>query len=116
MRRMQVKLLIALVCFALTAQERGKTGAGLPLHPARTIEFTTDEGTWLSVDVSPDGKRLVFDMLGDIYDLPIEGGEARRLLPGMAFESQPKYSPDGKRITFLSDRDGAENVWIANSD
>lgn len=88
----------------------------LPLKPARTIEFTTDEGTWLSLDVSPDGRTIIFDMLGDIYTLPINGGTARLMFGGMAFESQPRYSPDGSMITFLSDRDGAENVWVANAD
>src|SRR5690349_11114610 len=65
----------------------------LPLKPAETIKFTTDEGTWMSLDVSPDGSTIIFDMLGDIYTLPIGGGEAERIIGGMAFESQPKYSP-----------------------
>jgi len=89
---------------------------GLPLKPERTIEFTTDEGSWISLDVSPDGRAMVFELLGDLYTLPIEGGEARRVTSGMAFDNQPRYSPDGKRIVFLSDRDGAENVWIASAD
>src|SRR5215470_13175130 len=42
---------------------------GLPLKSDRKIEFTTDEGTWLSLDVSPDGKTIVFELLGDIYTL-----------------------------------------------
>ena len=89
---------------------------GLSLKPDRKIEFTTDEGTWLSLDVSPDGKTIVFELVGDIYTLPIEGGEAKPLLTGMAFESQPVYSPDGKRIAFISDREGAENLFIADAD
>ena len=86
---------------------------GLPLQPDRTIEFTTDEGTWLSLDVSPDGKTIVFEMLGDLYALPIAGGEAKAITTGLAFDSQPSYSPDGKSIAFVSDRDGADNLWIA---
>src|SRR5271170_5589203 len=89
---------------------------GLPLKPARKIEFTTDEGTWLSLDVSPDGKTIVFEMLGDIYTLPIEGGAAKLIDGGMAFDRQPKFSPDGKWIAFLSDREGTENVWIMHPD
>ena len=89
---------------------------GLPLKPDRKIEFITDEGTWMSLDVSPDGKTIVFDLLGDLYTLPIEGGEAQRITSGMAFDSQPRYSPDGKWLAFLSDRDGAENLWIAKAD
>ena len=109
------------------AQERGKEKPetkekkdqpkkktqGLPLKPDRTVEFTTDEGTWVSLDVSPDGKTIVFELLGDLYTVPIDGGEAKAITTGMAFDSQPSYSPDGKMIAFVSDRDGAENLWVA---
>jgi Tol biopolymer transport system component len=89
---------------------------GLPLKPDRKIEFTTDEGTWLSLDVSPDGKTIVFELLGNIYTLPIAGGEAKRIDGGMAFDSQPRFSPDGQWIAFISDREGSENVWIMHPD
>lgn len=98
------------------AANAGTPASGLPLKPGRTIEFDTDEGTWLSLDVSPDGKTIIFEMLGDIYTLPIAGGRAKLLLGGMAFESQPHYSPDGSQIAFISDRGGAENLWIASAD
>src|SRR6266705_1351349 len=88
--------------------EKKEEKKGLPLKPDRKIEFSTDEGTWLSLDVSPDGKTIVFELLGDIYTLGIDGG--------MAFDSQPKFSPDGKWIAFLSDREGTENVWIMKAD
>jgi len=88
----------------------------LPLKPARTVKFTTNEGTWMSLDVSPDGKTIVFDLLGDIYTMPVEGGTATKIHGGMSFESQPKYSPDGSTIVFLSDRSGSENVWVMKSD
>ncbi|MFL6468876.1 MAG: amidohydrolase, partial [Pyrinomonadaceae bacterium] len=93
-----------------------KKPEGLPMKPAETIKFTTNEGTWMSLDVSPDGKTIVFDMLGDLYTLPVEGGTATRIQGGMSFESQPKFSPDGQSIVFLSDRSGAENVWLMKSD
>src|SRR5258707_3420793 len=89
---------------------------GLPLKSDRKVEFTTDEGTWLSLDVSPDGKTIVFELLGDIYTLPIEGGQAKLVSAGMAFDSQPKFSPDGQWIAFLSDREGSENIWIMHPD
>ncbi len=89
-----------------------KEKEGLPLQPERTISFTTDRGSWMSLDVSPDGRTIVFDLLGDLYTLPIEGGKATRLTHGMAFDSQPRFGPDGKRILFVSDHSGGENVWI----
>jgi Tol biopolymer transport system component len=89
---------------------------GLPLVPNRTIEFTTDEGTWVSLDISPDGKTILFELLGDLYTVPNEGGEAKSITTGLAFDSQPRYSPDGKSIVFVSDRDGAENLWVAGRD
>lgn len=88
----------------------------LPLETTRTVSFDTDEGTWLSSDVSPDGKTIVFDLLGDIYTLPIGGGTAKPILTGIAFDAQPRFSPDGKRIVFISDRDGANNVWTSSTD
>ena len=83
----------------------------LPLEAERTISFNTSEGTWMSVDVSPDGQTIAFDLFGDIYTMPIEGGEAELLLGGMAFETHPRYSPDGRYLLFTSDRDGADNAW-----
>lgn len=93
-------------------QPEKKKEEGLPLKPARKIEFTTDEGTWMSLDVSPDGKQLVFDLLGDLYLLPIAGGEAKRLTSGLAWDCQPRFSPDGKDIAFISDRAGSDNIWL----
>ena len=112
--------LCAAVCLAASEpNEKGKEekDKGLPLKPERKIEFTTDEGTWLSLDVSPDGKTIVFELLGNLYTLPIEGGDAKRITPqGLAFNSQPRYSPDGSRIAFISDRDGSDNLWISKPD
>ena len=93
-----------------------KAAKKLILERAETVTFTTDEGTWMSLDVSPDGKSIAFDLLGDLYVMPAAGGEARRIVGGMSFESQPRFSPDGKHIAFLSDRSGVENLWIANAD
>lgn len=89
---------------------------GLPLKPTRTIEFPTDEGTWMSLDISPDSKTILFDLMGHLYVVPVEGGTAKAITSGMSFNSQPRYSPDGKHIVFVSDRSGADNLWIANAD
>ena len=88
----------------------------LPLAAARTASFTTSKGSWISLDVSPDGRTIVFDLLGDLYTMPIEGGRARRLTSGMAYDVQPRFSPDGKRVVFVSDRSGGDNVWIMSLD
>ncbi len=83
----------------------------LPLKPERKISFNTKEGTWISVDVSPDGNTLVFDMMGDIYRMPISGGKAERITEGMPYDVHPKFSPDGKSIVFISDKSGSDNIW-----
>jgi Tol biopolymer transport system component len=88
----------------------------LPLAPTRKIEYTATEGTWLSLDVSPDGKTIVFDLVGHLYEMPIAGGEAKAITSGLSFDSTPRFSPDGKRIAYISDRSGADNVWVANAD
>ena len=123
---------VLLFCGQLQAQERFTTGnqfnapppdstkkdsieyetiKGLPLKPQRKINFTTTEGTWTSVDISPDGNTIVFDLMGDLFTIPATGGTAKAVTKGIAYDCQPKFSPDGKRIAFISDRSGSENIW-----
>ncbi len=101
---------------ALPAAVHDSSTSELPLKPTRSIEFDTQEGTWMSVDVSPDGEWIVFDLLGDLYLLPATGGEARPLTRGMAWDCQPRFSPDGRSIAFISDRSGNDNIWIMGRD
>ena len=89
---------------------------GLPLEPTRRIDFDTDEGTWISLTLSPDGRRIVFELLGDLYGLDVRGGAATPITRGLAFDSQPAFSPDGSRIVFISDRSGSENLWVSRPD
>jgi Tol biopolymer transport system component len=96
--------------------EKEKKPEKLPIEPKRKIPFTTDEGTWMTLDVSPDGKQIVFDILGDLYLLPIAGGEAKALTTGMPWDCQPRFSPDGKQIAFISDKTGSDNIWLINTD
>jgi Tol biopolymer transport system component/imidazolonepropionase-like amidohydrolase len=89
------------------------------LGPTKPLAFETDEGTWMNVDVSPDGRQIVFDLLGDLYVMPVAGsgaGVAERLTSGAAFDMQPRFSPDGKSIAFASDRDGLWNIWVMGRD
>lgn len=123
-----LKPLAAVLCLlplTLAAQDTTRTAS--PTIPARwdvqaghgptsTVEFETSEGTWMNLDVSPDGRTIVFDLLGDIYTLPIGGGRATRILGGRAYETMPTWSPDGQRIAFTSDRDGLENLWTMRAD
>jgi len=98
------------------AKKETKWDVSAPHGPSTDISFDTDEGTWIAVDVSPDGGTVVFDLLGDIYSVPIGGGDATLLAGGQAYDTQPRYSPDGKKISFTSDRDGVENIWTMNAD
>ena len=109
--------LLLLAPLALQAQEEEKLDPdrGLPLEPARWARFTTSEGTWISLDVSPDGQTIVFDLVGDLYSMPVTGGEATRLTSGMGYDMQPRFSPDGEQIVFVSDRSGDNNVWLMPS-
>lgn len=101
---------------AEASEKQASEKEGLTLKGTRALKFETETGTWLSLDVSPSGERIVFELLGDLYLLPIDGGEASVLTTGMAFDSQPRFSPDGKRIVFVSDRDGTDNVWTVAVD
>ena len=93
---------------------RTAPNSDLPLIPTRPLKFTTDEGTWMSLDVSPDGRTIVFDLLGDIYTIPMGGGSAKRITSGSGFDGQPRFSPDGKSIVFVSDRTGSENLYLVD--
>jgi Tol biopolymer transport system component len=92
-------------------KEKPKKKRDLPLEVARRIPIKTTEGTWMSLDVSPDGKTLAFDFLGDIFTMPIAGGKPTQFTSGMMFDSHPKFSPDGTKLLFISDRSGGENIW-----
>ena len=93
-----------------------KWDVAAPPMETRKVQINVDEGTWMNVDVSPDGRTIAFDLLGDIYTMPITGGTPTRIAEGVPFEMQPRFSPDGKKIAFTSDRGGGDNLWIMNRD
>ena len=113
MRRPMQRLAIAILTLSapLAAQEESWS-VEAPTGPPARLSFTTSEGTWMSVDVSPDGRHVVFDLLGTIYEMPVEGGRATALTSGRSWNLSPRYSPDGTRIAFSSDRDGSHGIWV----
>src|SRR5690606_22279293 len=118
-----ISCLLFLLTLSASAQDSGTSkqdasdwDVSKALGPTTTHTFEWDEGTWMNLDVSPDGKQIVFDLLGDIYKMPISGGKAEVLRSGMPFEVQPRFSPDGKKISFTSDAGGGDNIWIMNAD
>lgn len=82
--------------------------------PTHDVEISTSEGTWMSIDVHDN--LIVFDLLGDIWSLPLSGGQATQLTHGPAWDSEPRFSPDGQKIAFVSDGDGNEQLWTMNAD
>ncbi len=121
MRRNQTLMILGFLMglsqlFAQEADSTKKATKELPLEPERTIAYTTKEGTWLSLDVSPDGSTIIFDMMGDLYTIPITGGKATQITEGMAYDVHPRFSPDGKSIVFISDKSGSDNIWTLELD
>ncbi len=98
------------------AADGKKWDVNKPPGVAASVSIDTTSGTWMSVDVSPDGKQIVFDLLGDLYLLPIGGGEAKALTHSVAWEMQARFSPDGKQLAYMSDAAGGDNVWVMNID
>jgi Tol biopolymer transport system component len=112
--RLVAAWILSAVVLPLQAQDSARAAPKKPdleLVSGRSFNLDSDEGTWISVDVSPDGRTIVFDLLGDLYTMPIAGGTATALTSGMAFDVQPRWSPDGRRVLFTSDRDGGDNLW-----
>ena len=113
-------LLSLLVPLALTAQEKPapEWDTTKARGQTREIDFDTSEGTWMSLDLSPDGKWIIFDLLGHIYRIPSSGGKAECLTQdtGVALNMNPRFSPDGKTIAFVSDRKGQNNLWLMDAD
>jgi imidazolonepropionase-like amidohydrolase/Tol biopolymer transport system component len=97
-------------------KEEKKWDVNNPPGAWHDVNLDVTDGTWLSVDFSPDGKEIAFDLLGDIYTIPAAGGEAKALTTGIAWDMQPRYSPNGKWIAFTSDRAGGDNIWIMERD
>lgn len=97
-------------------EEKAKWSVNAPQGEFSKAAIDVRSGTWMNVDISPDGKTVVFDLLGDIYTIPVEGGKATPLMTDIAWQMQPRFSPDGKYIAYTSDENGGDNLWIMNVD
>ncbi|TPH17743.1 amidohydrolase family protein [Litorilituus lipolyticus] len=122
-------LFLIALSFQINATEKGSNAAkkdgeadknswsvNAPQGEFKSASIDVNSGTWMNVDVSPDGNQIVFDLLGDIYLLPMDGGEAKPLMTDIAWQMQPRFSPDGKYIAFTSDQGGGDNLWVMNRD
>jgi imidazolonepropionase-like amidohydrolase/Tol biopolymer transport system component len=109
-------LLLASTALAQKKEDPPKWDVAAPPMKMRSVPINVSKGTWMNLDVSPDGRTIAFDLLGDIYTIPITGGRATRIAAGMPYETQPRFSPDGRQIAFTSDRAGGDNIWLMNVD
>lgn len=101
--------IVGLLALACACGDQGEVSSGEPDAQIDTVAFETSEGTDLRFDISPEGSRIVFDLLGQLWLLPAEGGEARPITDAVrdtADDRDPVFSPDGRRILFRSNRPG----------
>jgi tricorn protease len=66
--------------------------------------------------LSPDGSKIAFSYMGDIWSVPSSGGRAWKLTDHTAYDGWPVWSPDGKNIVFTSDRFGNNDVFVMSAD
>ena len=123
MRNSKIQIILTLLfSFSIQAEdnsnkeEEKKWDVNNPPGETTLATIKTTTGTWMNLDVSPDGKTIAFDLLGDIYTMPIGGGKATNITNSMAWDMQPRFSPNGKQLAFTTDQGGGDNIWTMNTD
>lgn len=120
LNKLMCSVCLLMMCLSVQSAEqedkKDKWDVNNPPGEKQMVDINTETGTWMNLDVSPDGQTIVFDLLGDIYTMPISGGEATNITNSMAWDMQPRFSPDGQQLVFTSDQGGGDNIWIMNTD
>jgi len=104
--------LLLIILFGAEAQR--SSAQELPIKASRTVSLSINEGSYMNVDISPDGKTLAFDILGDLFAVPAQGGKATQLTRGVALHVRPIWSPQGDKIAYISDISGAFHLNVLN--
>ena len=113
MKRQFMLLVLGAMVAGLVTQAQQKPAGPRAAGP---IDVTVREGTSMSVAISPDGRTLAADMQGSIWTLPATGGAMTRITDVFNDARQPRWSPDGRTITFFAYRDGGYDIWSVNPD
>ncbi|MBU1258656.1 MAG: amidohydrolase, partial [Alphaproteobacteria bacterium] len=102
--------LLAAGSVASVAQSDGAPGAG------KETMVRVEDATNVALSLSPDGRRIAFDLLGILWTMPVAGGPLKRLTGDFDDLAQPDWSPDGNRIAFQSYRSGNFHIWSVAAD
>ena len=111
MNRLSIFLIVIVVSLVTYNSASGALLIDGEFIDRKPLHLKTTEGTWLNLTVSPDGEAIVFQMLGQLFQLPLDGGMAIQRTDGWSYNEYPLFSLDGDKLLFISDRSGNKEVW-----